>query len=162
MDTVKDDAEVLRLGLVTGLVRRDAVVVWADGLVAANRGREIPVLLDLSLGARKSVAELVSLLGEIPGTARPANVGRRLAREIYRGLRDGRIGVQSAARSMYGIMRDGYSPDDEFEMMAYTADDGVDLALAGVYGTLAELSRDVLEFPQRYDDADELPVPSAS
>ena len=162
MDGMKNDAEALRLGLLAGMVDRSEIVAWADERVATDRAAEAPALLDLSLGAEKSVADLVSLLGALPGASDTGNVGRRLARQIYRALRDRRVGIEHAARAMYRVMREGYAPDREFETMAYVADDGVDLARSGTYGTLDELSGEVLAFLRRYDNGTGDPLSSAS
>jgi len=46
-----------------------------------------------------------------------------------------------------------FSPDAEFEGMAYYFDDGVDLANNGVYGSLAELRVEMLDYLSRVDDS---------
>jgi hypothetical protein len=66
---LKADAEALRLGLIAGLVDHTTVVEWTDRLILSDRASEAPVVLDLALAAEKSLAEVVSLLGEIPGEA---------------------------------------------------------------------------------------------
>ncbi len=83
---LKFDAEVLRLELVTGVSEVSEVVAWADRVVLADLANDAPVLFDLSLAANRSVAEVVSLLGEVPGKVEPADVGRRVAGELARRL----------------------------------------------------------------------------
>ena len=62
------------------------------------------------------------------------------------------LSIVSVARAMCRLMLEGYSPDADFESTAYVADDGVDLALQGTYGTLDEVRRDVVAFLERYDN----------
>jgi hypothetical protein len=148
--TLKFDAEALRLGLVAGTVDVREVVAWADRAILANQADDAPVLLDLSLAGRRSVSEVVSLLGEVPGEADPPAVGRQLAGELATRLAAGQMDIVATARAMYRILREGYAPDREFEGHAYAADDGVDLALSGTYGTLDDVRHDVAEFLSRY------------
>jgi len=102
------------------------------------------------LAGGRPVAQLVSLLGEIPGEIDPTAVGRRLARDLATGLASGHLEIVQVARAMYRITHEGYAPDREFESEAYSADDGVDLARSGTYGTLEEVHREVQTFLDRY------------
>jgi broad specificity phosphatase PhoE len=147
---VKAEAEGLRLGLIAGLVDVDAVVAWADRLILDDQADGAPVLFDLSLSGGRKVADVISMLREIPGAAHPAAVGRRMAADLAAGLADGSFGIVRAARVMYLIMREGFAPDAEFESEAYWADDGVDLALEGVYCTLEEVGQRMTQFLARY------------
>jgi hypothetical protein len=53
---------------------------------------------------------------------------------------------REAATALFTAVNQGLSPDAEFESMAYHCDDGVDLVLRGVYGNLAELRAETLEY----------------
>ena len=154
METLKAEAEALRVGLLVGLVDRDRIVAWADSAILADRAPEAPVVLDLALAGHKPVAEIVSLLSQVPGEVDQSVVGRRLAGQLRERFARGTLDVVGVARAMYRLLREGYAPDDEFESMAYVADDRVDLALEGVYGTLDDVSAEVAEFLERYADAD--------
>lgn len=148
--SLKAEAEGLRLGLIAGLVDVDAVVAWADRLILADQADGAPVLFDLSLSGGRKIADVISLLGEVPGAADPAAIGRRMAADLAAGLADGSLGIVKTARAMYHITCEGFAPDAEFESEAYWADDGVDLALEGVYCTLEEVGRQMTEFLARY------------
>lgn len=162
MRTLKADAEALRLGLIVGLVHPNQVVAWADGIIMANRAVEAPVVLDLTLAADRPLAELVSFLGEVPGTVDAAAVGRRVAKQLREGLAVGTLDVIEVARAMYRLLREGYAPDREFENMAYSADDEVDLALEGTYGTLEDVRTELTQFLDRYADVDDSLIPPAA
>src|SRR5262245_29325794 len=98
---LKADAEALRLGLIDGLVSPELVVAWADRVILADRAMEAPTVLDLALAARSPLAELVSLLGAVPGDVDRAAVGRRWARWLHARIDAGTLGVVPAARLMY-------------------------------------------------------------
>jgi hypothetical protein len=148
--TVKSDADALRLGLIVGLIDRQHVVAWADQLIRSDRVAEAPVVLDLAVATHHSVADVVSLLHQVPGDVDRATVGRRLATQLRGALACGTLDVVGVARAMYRVLHEGYAPDHEFESMAYWADDGVDLALQGVYGSLDQVRAELEGFLARY------------
>ena len=122
------------------------VVAWADRLILEDRADAIPVLLDLSLLGNDAIGEAVSLLGSFPGDCSREAVGRYVAGLIYEGLTAGDLSTERAARVLYVTMIEGYAPDHTFESMAYTFDDGVDLALQGTYGTLEAVRVEMLAY----------------
>ena len=148
--TLKTDAEVLRLGLVLGLIDRSAIVAWADELILADRAAEIPVAFDLSTSATTPLSDVITQLGRVPGEIDPQAIGRRVAGHLRESLTTGRLDITAVARAMQRLLREGLAPDDDFEHMAYHADDGVDLALSGTYGTLPAIHDDVIRFLDRY------------
>ena len=160
--TLKSDAETLRLALLTRLVDAAAVVAWADRLILADRIAEAPVVLDLSLAGSRPTADIVELLGQVPGTIDQAAVGRHVAAQLRRALDSGQLDVVGVARAMYRLLREGYSPDSDFEGMAYCADDGVDLALAGSYGTLDDIREQLTAFLERYQETEVEVAPPAA
>lgn len=148
--TIKDQAHALRAGLIGGFVSVRDVVAWADGLIAEDRGGDVPQLFDLALLRPGDVGPAVSLLGEVPGGWQPQRAGREVASWLYRGLVNAELTEQQTARAMYAVTLEGLAPDEEFESMAYCFDDGVDLAEQGVYGSLAGLREEMLAFLARY------------
>ena len=160
--SLKSDAEALRLALLTGLVDTPAVVAWADRLILADRIAEAPAVLDLSLAGSRPPAEIVALLGQVPGAPDHASVGRRVAARLRRALESGELDVVAVARGMYRMLREGYAPDSDFEGMAYFADDGVDLALARTYGTLDDIREELTAFLARYQETEVAIAPPAA
>jgi hypothetical protein len=146
MGTIQDMAHTLRIGLIGGYVSITDVVAWADALIGENRGEVVPQLFDLALLRSTDLARAVSLLGEVPGEIDRSAVGREIASLLHRGLVSGTLTEREAARALFTAIHEGYSPDDEFESMAYYFDDGVDLALRGVYGNLADLRTEMVEY----------------
>jgi hypothetical protein len=69
MVTLTEEAEALRLGLMTGLLDAQAVVAWADRVILDDRVAEAPVVLDLTVSGTKGIADLVTLLRTVPGDA---------------------------------------------------------------------------------------------
>ena len=146
MLTIKEKAQALRAGLIGGFVSISEVVAWADVLVGDDHGRDVSQLFDLALLRSSDLAKAVSLLGEVSGEWNPGAVGREIAILVHAGLMSGRLSERQAATALYTAVRDGFSPDAEFEDMAYYFDDGVDLALQGAFGTLADVRTEMLEY----------------
>lgn len=113
---------------------------------AADRAREVPQSFDLALLRLVDVGRAVSLLGDVPGEWDPGEVGRYIARLVWQGLCGGRLTESQAARALWVALQEGFSPDAEFENMAYHFDDGVELAQQGIYGSLAELRTEMLDY----------------
>ena len=144
--TAAEEAEALRLGLIGGYATLQQVVTWADQLILKDRAAEMPALLDLSLLSSESLAEAVALLRTIPGERSAPQVGRYVAGLIYEHMKLGTLSTERAARALFQAMLEGYAPDPEFESKAYSFDDGVDLALQGVYGTLQDVRAEMLGY----------------
>jgi len=151
--TIREEAQALRAGLIGRWITLSEVVSWADARIAEDAGRETPQLFDLALLRADAVGQAVSLLGSVPGPWNPGAVGRRIAVLVHRGLRTGALTERQAATALYVALREGLSPDAEFEGMAYYFDDGVDLANNGVFGSLAELRVEMLDYLSRVDDS---------
>ena len=147
--TIKEQAQALRAGLIGGYVSIPDVVAWADALIGEDHGRDVPQLFDVALLHSVDVGQAVSLLGEVPGEWNPGRVGRSVAKLVYAGVLSGKLSERQAATALLVAVREGLSPDPEFENMAYHFDDGVDLALQGTYGSLADLRAEMLEYLAR-------------
>lgn len=150
MQTIRNQAQALRAGLIGGFVTIPDVIAWADVLVGEDRGGDAPQLFDLALLRPGAVAEAVSLLGEVPGEWHPGAVGREIATLLYRGMANGELSERQTARALFAATLEGLAPDEEFANMAYYFDDGVDLAAQGVYGSLAAVRTEMLEYLARF------------
>jgi hypothetical protein len=149
MGTIRDTAQAFRAGLIGGYVSIADVVAWADVLIGEDCGRDAPQLFDLALLRSGDLGPAISLLSDLPGDWNPGNVGRDIARLVHGGLISGKLTERQAATALYVAVREGLSPDAEFESMAYYFDDGVDLALQGVYGNLADVRAEMLDYLSR-------------
>jgi len=148
--TIREQAQALRAGVIGGFVSITDVVRWADVLVGEDRGLDAPQLFDLALLRPGDVARAVSLLGDVPGEWHPGSVGREIAALLHRRLANGELTERQAARALYVAMREGLAPDREFENMAYHFDDGVDLAVQGMWGNLADIRAEMLDYLARF------------
>jgi hypothetical protein len=150
-ETIRDQAEALRAGLIGGFASIRDVVIWADGLVGEDRGDDAPQLFDLALLRPGDVGRAVSLLGEVPGELHPGEVGREIAALLHRRFATGELTERQAARALFAATLEGLAPDEEFAGMAYYFDDGVDLAVRGVYGSLPSLRAELLDYLARFN-----------
>ncbi len=149
MESIKERAQVLRMGLIGRYVSIPDVVSWADALIAQDHGLVVSQLFDLALLRPTDLGRAISLLGDIPGEIDRRVVGREIAGLLHRELMSARINERDAATALFTALHDGCSPDAEFASMAYYFDDGVDLALQGAYGSLADIRVEMLEYLSR-------------
>lgn len=82
MSTLKNDAEALRLGLITGTSTIADVVAWADSIILADRSLEAPTVLDLSVASRRPVPDVVSMLSAVPGAVDPHGTLDEVRRDV--------------------------------------------------------------------------------
>ena len=147
---LKEEATVLRFGLTTGCASVQEVIAWSDDLIGRDQGNAVPQLFDLALLRQEDTGRAVSLLGEVPGAADPARVGRHIARRVRALLEERRLGEVEAARTLFIAMLEGFAPDGDFENKAYYFDDAVAMAVAGIHGRLAQVRRELLDYLRRF------------
>jgi hypothetical protein len=150
---IKEQALALRLGILSGYATVQDAVAWADGIISADLLDEAPQALNLSLLPSSNWADAITLLGQVPGDAVSQDVGRDCARLMQCRIESGTLDVQTAARAMFRLEIEGFSPDAEFTGMAYYLDDAFDLASSGTWGTLDDVERELRSFLKRYESA---------
>jgi hypothetical protein len=152
MASDKEDAETLRLGLLTGFASIAEVVGWADTVIMRQPSPD-PAIVNVALGGSRSLADMVALLSEIPGEADPIPVLKRLRGRFLSALeRDQGEGAR-IARWLYQLAAHGEIPEEPFGWEPYGFDDMFELARQGVYGTseiaVAELRRYLEQHSER-------------
>jgi len=81
----KEDAEVLRLALLTGLIRVADAVAWADDAIMSDT-RPGSAVIDVALSGHRTAYEMAALLAAVPGVADPVRVIRRHLGDLLRVL----------------------------------------------------------------------------
>ena len=115
---LREDAEVLRLGLRAGVLATEDVVRWADRVIAEQPTAAGP-FFDLAVATPTlGAARLSALLGDVPGRAEAASVSRRFLglllawydREPTAGLRIARMLGDMAEGGMLSAEQFGWEP----------------------------------------------------
>ena len=120
---LREDAEVLQLGLRAGVLSTADVVRWADRVlaehpVAAGPFFELAVATP-ALGA----ARLSTLLGDVPGRAEPVAVGRRFLGLLLAWYDRQPTAGPQIARMLGGLATDGLLASEEFGAEPYFLDE---------------------------------------
>lgn len=140
---LKEDAEAFRLGLLAGTVTVPEVVSWADDAIAAAETPDATII-EIALAGRRSPADVVALLREVPGDADHARTVRRVFRGMLDALKGDPHRGAEIARGLYQLALNGELPEREFGWRAYDLEEAFHLAQTGIYriqDALADLQR---------------------
>jgi hypothetical protein len=127
VSVLKEQAEVLRIGLVAGVRTTRDAVTWADGLIAAQSQPDLS-LLNVSLAGSRSAAEMSTLLDEVPGDCDRVEVMRGILADLLHLLEREPQRADDIARWLYLWSVNGDLPDPPFGWEANALDDTFDLA----------------------------------
>ncbi len=126
----KRDAELLRLGLITGTHTVADAVAWADRVIAADPHPDIEVI-DVAMATRRRPVEVASLLGRVRGDVDPALVARQWLAALHAEVVAVPRKAQEVATLIYRAAAAGILPeemtsdsdcwglDEAFEFMKY-------------------------------------------
>ncbi len=143
MAPLREEAEVLRLGLVLGLVEPGAAVAWADRIIAAAEATPIEVM-DVAMASRQPVDEMIRLLGRVPGSAdftHAAHCALGFMRERFIG---GGLSLEAAADMLWAYAREANIPEDERDVAASFIHEYH--CLVDYFGTPVELGNEITQF----------------
>jgi len=132
--TQKEDAEVLRYGLIAGTVSVAEVVAWADRVIAAEAAPG-GTLLDVAMAGRMLPADVAGLLKGLPGDADRIRVMRRVLWGMLQALRQDPDRGEDIAGTLYRLATGGDLPSAAFGSDPFGLDDAFELARKGHYGT---------------------------
>lgn len=141
------EADVLLCGYEAGFFSKSDISQWADRQIAAiaNPSAE---LLDLSMIRHTYPIDVMNLLRSLGSP----DLNVRIQNQIgFIGLLYGEKKL-TLQRAIGGLLSLVHQPDltQEQRSQIYYLDDGYDLAVAGAYGTLAQIERDFCNFVSPY------------
>jgi hypothetical protein len=150
METLRGQAEFLRLALAMGLIGQQDVVAWADTTIGALD--EPPVeIIDVALAGNAPVHQVMSRLAEVPGQADlAASAHRALALLRQRVLRD-EVSLEDAVRALAAYHCWARVPEQE-SLQAGNFEEWLYLAQQGKYGTLESVREELLLFLAEHQD----------
>jgi hypothetical protein len=147
MATVKEMAEVYRLGVLTGFFEVADAVAWADSVIETEDHPDYG-LIEASLSKRPE--DISVHLKEVKG-----NIDYTLPPKILMGLMSKQLDRSpdkafTFARLLYSLAVGSELPQKEAEA-ADRFDDALYLAESGTYGSVEEVSGELAEFLKRYE-----------
>jgi hypothetical protein len=157
MLTLKEQAEVCRIGLIVGLLSRQDVIRWADGIIEAHPDPDYAII-EVSLNPPDMAARLFEVSGD---AGRPAVTGTLLGLCAQR-LQEGRLSMNEAAGILSRLDSDpscgrcgtrveyAVAADEETAHTAYNLACGYFLAAEGCYGSLPAAEAALTGFLKQY------------
>jgi hypothetical protein len=126
----KEEAEVLRVAIMSGFATVADAVAWADRVIVADP-RPDGAVLDVSLAGGGSPAAMVTLLRDVPGEFDQVSVMRAVLACMLRALDADPARAEHVAHALYWLRMDGELPDEPFGWEPYLLEDDFDLARDG-------------------------------
>lgn len=143
------EADILRCGYNVGYFGKADIAKWADQQIEAFDS--LPTeLLDLSMIRDTHPIDVMNLLRAI----RSPDSSRTIETQIgFIGLQlnKGKIPTQLAIRGLFALVHEpGITQEQQSQI--YYLDDGYDLAIAGTYGTMDDIERELRNFVFPYSN----------
>jgi hypothetical protein len=128
---LKEDAEFLRLALVTGYAIPREAIAWADRVIEATT----PDLAVIEVAlAPARVSDTAASLRAVPGAADPVRVRRRLLGRMLEAVDADPRRAEEVASALCRLAGEGELPRAEFGTDPYLLDDSFELARGGIFG----------------------------
>ena len=141
---MREEAEYLRIALAMGLISKDAVVAWADRIIAALDEPLIQVI-DVSLSAGRPEVEVMDLLAAVPGSGDLAAAAHRALGLLLQEFRAGRISLERVVEALWAYSNWATVPEGE-QVQAVNFTDALFCAQRGYYGTLESVRSEIGSF----------------
>ena len=149
IDRMAAEADILRCGYDLGFFDKPDIERWAERQIEAIE--EPPLaLIDLAMIRSASPVDVVNLLRQLGSTDPAASLATQLA---FIGMlyQSQRLPIQHAIAGLYSLARERGLTDEQ-RLAIYYLDDGYDLAVAGTYGAVQDIDRDLREFVLPYTE----------
>lgn len=100
--TLKELAEVFRLGLMIGYYKPDEVIKWADSRVMHDNALGVS-LIEVSLPGSKGINEVISKLDDVKGEQVIQKPARAILGLLYRDLASGKNSLETVTYQLYSL-----------------------------------------------------------
>ena len=141
------EAQSLAYALEFGAVDMKEVRAWADTrlLRDATQSEEL-----LSLSLEGSISGAISVLHSLGDDADMKSVGLLAYRYLGLALKEGRLSHEQVAQAVVRLAREASAPSPEAEGDSWHFDDAFYLASQGIWGSTAEVKRELEEHLEKY------------
>jgi RNAse (barnase) inhibitor barstar len=141
---LREEAEYLRIALAMDLIAKDAVVAWADRIIAVLDKPPIQVI-DVSLSAGRPEVVVMDLLAAVPGSGDLAAAAHRALRLLLLEARAGRVPLERVVEALWAYSNWATVPEGE-RVRAGNLTDALICAQRGYYGTLESVRSEIEAF----------------
>ncbi len=146
-NSMSAEADVLRCGYHVGYFDKSDIARWADRQIATIED-PCTELLDLSMIRQTHPLDVTKLLRSLGAADLAATIETQIG---FIGLlyEERKITTQLAIRGLFALVHEPDTTADQ-QSQIYYLDDGYDLAVAGTYGTMNEIERELKDFVSPY------------
>lgn len=145
----KEQAEVLRHGLMSGSRTVADAIAWADSVIAADPQPDMEII-EIAATSRRRPADVSVLLRNVAGECDRLAVIRRSMTDLRRDLAADPARGPQIARWLYELAINGELPEGEFGSEAYAVEDWFALAGSGTLGTYDSAVRELDAYLERH------------
>lgn len=148
-----NDAIELKLGLEAGVIEAREVVAWADRVIEEHEYDDDVANLSLAAGASRK--EMMSLLAPLIDRGQEWQAMRRTLRRMHQALLEEPSRAHEFARYLESFwIRQGYDGPADMTFMAGIEDE-FQLAEQGVYGTVNDATKSLVDALARFQEKTE-------
>lgn len=151
MFSLKDEAEIYRIGLTIGYFTKSDIVLWADKMIENKENIEYEII-EVSLLANSNKADIASKLNEVRGVSDQQLIINVLLGLCSRSYNKGRFSADEICTFLYRLVStktDIFISCDIKQKIHYLSD-GYYLATEGIYEDLNNICRELKEFLDQY------------
>jgi hypothetical protein len=145
MLTIKEFAEVYRLGLNCGFFSKDEVIRWIDDYIDQNRDPEY-TLIEVSLLHKKKSVEISSKLKELEGEQRMGYAVNVLFGLCYMELLNGHISEEDSCSFLVNLRNSDSLLNEKIIREIDVLTDEYYLAKRQIYGSIKDTSANIKKF----------------
>jgi hypothetical protein len=144
MKSYAQEAEIKRLELLAGLITDSDVIAWADRIIDRTDAPDSEII-DLSLSGHNNSYEIISILNNLAAGSDRFAAMRMVLGEMYEVLNKDISHFKDFAIALWHfVVENTYNLPEEFYFF-YVVDDELDLAEAGIYGSVDELCKQFIQ-----------------
>lgn len=153
MLSLKDEAEIYRIGLITGLFVKNDVVSWADKIISIQENVEYEII-EVSLLGSSSKINIASKLFQIKGILNSQHVINVFLGLCSNSYNSNKFTDEDMCIFLYHLISNKIDIpiSSDIEQKINYLSDGYYLASEGIYGDLDDIRRDLKEFLDQYTD----------
>jgi hypothetical protein len=141
---------LIRAGLASGLLSKEAVVDWADKIITRDEQPDI-FFIDLALSGSKNTNVIIDYFGEYLNYENPVVQGVPLLGLLYQQFSSRQLTLEQTVEKLLQLKFDVVFTEIE-ESYIYSIDDEFDCAKNNIYGTLEAVNDHVECFLSSYKD----------
>lgn len=152
MISLKNEAEIYRVGLIIGYFVKDDVIRWADKIIETQENYPYEII-EVSLLGNSSKPDIASKLSEITGIANHELILCVLFGLCSNSYKTNKFTADEICTLLYRLVstKTDISMSQEIEQKIHYLSDGYYLASEGIYGNLKDICDDLKEFLDRYE-----------